>query len=326
MQTKVVLIRRHGGADVLEYVSQEVGEPQAGQVRVRQSAIGLNYADIYQRQGEAGPHKTGTLPVVLGSQGAGVIEALGPGVSGLAVGDEVAYIHPGAYAQHVLVPADRVLPIGPVLTADLAAAFLLRGLTAEYLLHRLYAVQPGDPILVHAAAGGMGEVLCQWARNLGARVIGTVGSPGKTAVAQRHGCHEVLSSRDPDMAAKVLELTDGKGVKVVYDAVGKDVFLPSLDCLAPRGIAINFGTASGNVQAFDLQLLHAKSLSVCRPTLRTFIERREDLLAAAGRFTDAVAAGAIRLAVDRVYPLEEVRRAHIELESRNTVGAAVLRP
>lgn len=326
MQTKVVLIRRHGGADVLEYVSQEVGEPQAGQVRVRQSAIGLNYADIYQRQGEAGPHKTGTLPVVLGSQGAGVIEALGPGVSGLAVGDEVAYIHPGAYAQHVLVPADRVLPIGPVLTADLAAAFLLRGLTAEYLLHRLYAVQPGDPILVHAAAGGMGEVLCQWARNLGARVIGTVGSPGKTAVAQRHGCHEVLSSRDPDMAAKVLELTDGKGVKVVYDAVGKDVFLPSLDCLAPRGIAINFGTASGNVQAFDLQLLHAKSLSVCRPTLRTFIERREDLLAAAGRFTDAVAAGAIRLAVDRVYPLEEVRRAHIELESRDTVGAAVLRP
>jgi len=326
MKTQAILIRRHGGPDVLEYTDVEVDEPAKGQVRVRQTAIGLNYADIYQRQGEAGPHETKAFPVVLGSQGAGVVEAVGPGVDDLHVGDEVAYIHPGAYARHVLVPAERTLPVSPEMPADLAAAFLLRGLTAEYLLHRLFTVRPGDPILVHAAAGGMGEVLCQWARALGATVIGTVGSPEKVQIAQAHGCHAVVEYRRADMAQQVLALTDGKGVKVVYDAIGRDAFLPSLDCLAPRGMAINYGTASGNVQAFDLQRLHSRSLSVCRPTLRSFIGTRDELVNAARRFVGALGAGDVKLAVSRSYPLAEIRRAHEDLESRRTTGASILKP
>lgn len=326
MKTQAVLIRRHGGPDVLEYTDVDIGEPAQGQVRVRQTAIGLNYADIYQRQGEAGPHETRSFPVVLGSQGAGVVDAVGAGVDDVRVGDEVAYIHPGMYARHVIVPADRTLPVSAEMPADLAAAFLLRGLTAEYLLHRLFQVQPGDPILVHAAAGGMGEVLCQWARALGATVIGTVGSPGKVQIAQAHGCHAVVEYRSPDMAERVLALTDGKGVKVVYDAVGRDAFLPSLDCLAPRGMAINYGTASGNVQAFDLQRLHSRSLSVCRPTLRSFIATREDLVDAAQRFVRALAAGDVKLAVSRSYALADIRQAHQDLESSRTTGASILRP
>ncbi len=326
MKTNAVIIRQHGGPEVLEYTELELAEPGAGQLRIRQTAIGLNYADIYQRQGEAGPHETRAFPVVLGSQGAGVVEEVGPGVAGFKVGDEVAYIHPGMYAQDVLVPAERALPLPPTLSCELAAAFLLRGLTAEYLLHRLYAVQPGDPILVHAAAGGMGEILCQWARALGATVIGTVGSPAKIETALAHGCHAVIDYRSQDLVGEVLALTSGKGVKVVYDAVGRDVFLPSLDCLMPRGMAINYGTASGGVQAFDLQRLHAKSLSVCRPTLRSFIATREELLAAARRFSQAVEAGSVKLAVSRRYPLSEVRQAHEELESRRTTGAAILLP
>lgn len=326
MKTQAVLIRRHGGPDVLEYTDVEIGDPAQGQVRIRQTAIGLNYADIYQRQGEAGPHETRSFPVVLGSQGAGVVEAVGPGVEDVRVGDEVAYIHPGTYARHVLVPAERTLPLSPEMPADLAAAFLLRGLTAEYLLHRLFVVRPGDPILVHAAAGGMGEILCQWARALGATVIGTVGSPGKAHIAKAHGCHAVIEYRREDMAEQVLALTGGKGVKVVYDAVGRDAFLPSLDCLAPRGMAINYGTASGNVQAFDLQRLHSRSLSVCRPTLRTFIATREELVGAARRFTDILGSGAVKLGVSRRYALADIRQAHEDLESRRTTGASILRP
>src|SRR5690606_38533907 len=280
----------------------------------------------YQRQGEAGPHETRSFPVVLGSQGAGVVQAVGPGVQGFAVGDRVAYIHPGSYARDVLVTAERALPTPAALTDELAAAFLLRGLTAEYLLHRLYEVRPGDPVLVHAAAGGMGEVLCQWARALGAQVIGTVGSAEKVDIATQHGCHAVIEYRRQDMVAEVMALTQGKGVKVVYDAVGKALFLPSLDCLAPRGMAINYGTASGNVEAFDLQRLHAKSLSVCRPTLRTFIAARNEFLAAAQRFANAIESGHLDLKVSRTYALSDIRRAHEDLESGKTTGAAILHP
>ena len=326
MKTTAVHIHRHGGPEVLEVTTIEVGEPAPGEVRIRQSAIGLNFADIYQRRGSHGPHAATVFPATLGAQGAGVVEALGAGVQGLAVGQSVAYFHPGAYQAVRNVPASRVLPLPAGITEEMAGATLLRGLTAEYLLHRLYVVQPGDAVLVHAAAGGMGVILSQWARALGATVIGTVGSPEKQAIALAHGCHHVIDYRREDFVARTLELTDKRGVAVVYDAVGRDVFLPSLDCLRPMGMAINYGTASGDVEAFDLQRLHAKSLIVSRPTLRTFIADPADLRRGAATLFGAVERGQLRLEVNRRYPLAEVRRAHEDLESRATVGAAVLVP
>jgi NADPH2:quinone reductase len=327
MRSAAVIARRHGGPEVLEWAPDvEVPPPAAGEVRIVQQAIGLNYADIYQRKGAPGPHGSTQFPVVLGSQGAGVVESLGAGVSGLAVGQAVTYIHPGAYAVVRSVPAERVLALPDGLTVETAAAALLRGMTAEYLLHRLFAVKRGDRVLVHAAAGGMGQILSAWARDLGAKVIGTVGSPAKREIALAHGCHHVIDYRQDDFVARVHEITGGRGVAVVYDAVGRDVFVRSLDCLQARGMAINYGTASGDVEAFDLQRLHARSLTVCRPTLRSFIATRDELELSAGRFADAVRRGAVRAAVERRYPLREVARAHADLESRATTGAAILLP
>jgi NADPH2:quinone reductase len=326
MRTAAVQIRAHGGAEVLEHVEVDVGEPGPGEVRIRQSAIGLNFADIYQRRGAHGPHAAAPFPLTLGAQGAGVIEAAGPDVSGLRVGQSVAYFHPGAYQVVRNVPASRVIPLPDGISEAVAGATLLRGLTAEYLLRRLYAVAPGDTVLIHAAAGGMGVILSQWARALGAIVIGTVGSDAKLPIALAHGCHHAIDYRRDDFVARTLALTEGRGVAVVYDAVGKDVFVPSLDCLRPRGMAINYGTASGDVEGFDLQRLHAKSLSICRPTLRTFIADPGDLQRSATALFDAVREGKLRLEVARRYRLAEVRRAHEELESRATTGAAVLVP
>lgn len=238
----------------------------------------------------------------------------------------MAYLQPGAYQVVRNVEASRVLPLPEGFSEETAGANLLRGLTAEYLLRRLYPVQPGDTVLIHAAAGGMGVILSQWARALGATVIGTVGSETKAAIATAHGCHHVINYRTEDFAARTLELTSGVGVAVVYDAVGKDVFVPSLGCLKPRGIAINYGTASGDVEGFNLQLLHAKSLSVSRPTLRTFIADPADLRCSFTALLEAVNTGAVRLEVKHRYPLSEVRRAHRELESRATSGAPVLIP
>lgn len=326
MITGAIVAHRHGGPQVLEWSQLEVPEPGPGELRIRQVAIGLNYADIYQRQGAAGPHAMAQFPVVLGSQGAGQVDAVGAGVSGFAVGDPVTYVHPGAYCEYRLLPAARTLHLPDGLTLETAAATLLRGMTAEYLLHRLYAVQSGETILVHAAAGGMGQILAAWARALGATVIGTVGSPGKREVALAHGCHHVIDYRREDFASKVNALTGGEGVSVVYDAVGRDAFLSSLDCLRVRGMAINYGTASGDVQAFDLQRLHARSHIVCRPTLRSFIASRQDLELSADAFAAAVRAGHVQAKVARRYPLREAARAHAELESRQTTGAAILVP
>lgn len=322
-----VVAHRLGGPEVLEYLeSHAVPEPGPGEVRIVQQAIGLNYADIYQRQGAHGPHATAQFPVLLGGQGAGTVEAVGAGVRNFRPGDPVAYVHPGAYAGARLVPAARLLHLPAGLTPETAAATLLRGMTAEYLLHRLVAVKPGDRLLVHAAAGGMGQILSAWGRALGAEVIGTVGSEAKRAIALAHGCHHVIDYRQEDFVARVNEITGGQGVAVVYDAVGKDVFLPSLECLQPRGIAINYGTASGDVTGLDLQRLHAKSLSVCRPTLRSFIATREDLELSAGTFAAAVRSGAVRATVERRYALRDVRQAHADLEGRQTTGAAILVP
>ena len=326
MITSAVVAHRHGGPEVLEFGEIEVPEPGPGELRIVQSAVGLNFADVYQRQGAAGPHSTAQFPVVLGSQGAGVVEAIGAGVQGFEIGQPVAYVHPGAYAGARLVPAARTLPLPEGLTLETAAATLLRGMTAEYLLHRLFTVKPGESILVHAAAGGMGQILCAWGRSLGATVIGTVGSEAKRDIALEHGCHHAINYRSEDFVAGVNALTGGEGVAVVYDAVGKDVFLPSLECLRVRGMAINFGTASGDVQAFDLQRLHARSHTVCRPTLRSFIGTTEELQMSAGRFAAAVRRGDVRASVDRRYPLREAARAHAELERRQTTGAAILVP
>lgn len=326
LRTPAVLAHQHGGPEVLQFTEIDVAEPGPGELRVVQKAIGLNYADVYQRQGAHGPHGATQFPVLLGSQGAGVVESIGPDVHDFRPGQEVMYIHPGAYAGVRLVPAQRTLPVLDGLSMETAAATLLRGMTAEYLLHRLYPVRPGERVLVHAAAGGMGLILSAWARALGAQVIGTVGSPEKCAIALAHGCHAVIDYRRENFVERVHELTAGVGVGVVYDAVGKDVFFPSLDCLRPRGMVISYGTASGDVVGLDLQRLHAKSLSVCRPTLRSFIATSAELRHSAETFAAAVRNGSVKAEVNRRYPLRDVQRAHIDLESRGTTGAAILLP
>jgi NADPH2:quinone reductase len=325
-QTSAVHIHRHGDPSVLESVTVQVPPPAAGEVQIRQTAIGLNFADIYQRRGSHGPHGPTVFPVTLGSQGAGVVTAVGDGVSGFLPSQPVAYLHAGAYQVTRNVPAHRVVALPEWISQELAGANLLRGLTAEYLLRRLHRLQAGEAVLVHAAAGGMGVILSQWARALGAHVIGTVGSPAKAAIASAHGCHEVIDYGQSDWPERVLAATGGQGVHVVYDAVGKSVFLQSLQCLRPRGFAINYGTASGDVEAFDLQLLHAKSLSVCRPTLKTFVADPQELRASAEAFFDVVRSGAVRLDVAQRYPFSDVRRAHADLEGRATTGATVLIP
>ena len=324
MKTIAIHVNRHGGPEVLQPVQVEVAAPGPGEVQLRQVAIGLNFADIYQRKGAHGPHAAASFPFVPGAHGAGIVEALGAGVAGLAPGQPVAYIQPGAYQVLRNVPAARVVPLEEGVSLEAAGANLLRGLTAEYLLKRLFVVRPGDAVLVHAAAGGMGVLLSQWARALGATVIGTVGSPAKAQVALAHGCHVVIDYTRDDFVQRTLEYTHGEGVAVVYDAVGRDVFVPSLQCLRTRGMAINYGTASGDVEGLDLQLLHARSLSVCRPTLRSFIAEPAQLHAAAAALFGVVRSGQVRLEVGSRYALAEVQRAHRELEGRLTTGAPVL--
>ena len=327
MKTRAMVLRAHGGPDVLREEDVDIGAPGAGQALIRQTAIGLNFVDVYYRSGQFGAHDSLPLPAILGVQGAGVVEALGSEPSGLAVGDRVAYVgQPGAYAERRLVPANRLLRLPANVSDELAAASLLRGLTCEYLLRRLYKVQPGDQILIHAAAGGLGLIACQWAKALGATVIGTVGSDEKATLAAAHGCdHPIVYTRE-DFVTRVMEITGGRGVPVVYDSVGRDTFLRSLDCLRPMGLAVNFGTASGQVEPFPLQLLHRKSLFVTRPTLTSWIAAREDYENAAAAFFAAIDGGAIKVQVGTRYRLQDVGRAHADLESRRMSGLPVLVP
>ena len=323
--TLAARIHRHGGPEVLQIESVELPEPGPGEVRIRQTAIGLNFAEVYQRKGVPGPYAGTTFPAILGSQGAGVVEAVGAAVKDIAVGEEVAYFQPGAYSAVRLVSAERVLKLPPGISAEVSAAWMLRGMTAEYLLRRLYRVQAGETILVHAAAGGMGVVLTQWAKALGARVIGTVGSPEKAALARAHGCDHVIDYRNADFVAAVAEITGGAGVPVVYDGVGRDVFSGSLDCLRLKGWMISYGAASGPVEPLDIQTLSQKSLIVTKPSLRGYTATDEEMRASAADFFAAVAGG-LRLEVSQRYRLEDIAQAHEDLEARRTTGASILVP
>ena len=326
MMVKAIRIHRTGGPDAMRWEDVEVGPPGPGEIRIRHEAVGLNYIDVYFR---TGLYPAPSLPFSPGMEGAGVVEAVGEGVDSLAVGDRVAYAAPpvGSYAEERLMPADKVVKVPPGIEPRQAAAMMLQGMTVEYLLRRTYPVQSGETILFHAAAGGVGLIACQWARHLGATVIGTVSSDEKAELARAHGCdHPIVYTRE-DFTERVRELTDGAGVPVVYDAVGRDTFAGSLDCLRPRGMLVSFGQSSGKIDPFDIGILSAKgSLYVTRPTLMTYTASRADLERSAQALFDVVAGGAVRITVNQTFPLAEAANAHRALESRRTTGSTILVP
>lgn len=323
--TRSVRIRSFGGPEVVEFDDVEVAPPGPGQVRVAHSAVGLNMVDTYYRSGLYPL----SLPSGLGSEAAGRVVAVGPGVEGLAPGDRVAYASPpplDAYAEERCIDAQWLVRLPEAIDERGAAAMMLKGLTSWFLLQRSYAVQPGDAIVLYAAAGGVGSIAAQWAGHLGARVIGVVGSESKRARALEHGCHEVVLGSE-DVAARVRELTGGEGVAAVYDSIGRDTFYQSLDCLRPHGVMVSFGNASGPVEPVaPLELAKRGSLYLTRPTLFHFIDTRSELEAASGALFGVVASGAVRVAVNRTYPLEDVAAAHRDLEQRRTTGSTVLIP
>ena len=323
---KAIRIHRTGGPDAMRWEDVEVGAPGPGEVRIRHEAVGLNYIDVYFR---TGLYPAPSLPFSPGMEGAGVVEAVGEGVDALAVGDRIAYAAPpvGSYAEERLMPADKVVKVPAGIDSRQAAAMMLQGMTVEYLLRRTYPVQSGETILFHAAAGGVGLIACQWAKHLGATVIGTVGSDEKAELARAHGCHHTIVYTRESFTDRVRELTDGAGVPVVYDAVGRDTFAGSLDCLRPRGMLVSFGQSSGKIDPFDVGILSAKgSLYVTRPTLMTYTASRADLEASAQALFDVVAGGAVRITVNQTFPLAEAADAHRALESRRTTGSTILVP
>jgi NADPH:quinone reductase len=323
--THAVRIHAYGGPEVLRWEEHDPGPPGPGTAQVRHTAVGLNYIDVYDRTGlYAMP-----LPGILGREAAGVVTAVGRRVQDIRPGDRVAYVlpQPGAYCQVRNVPAERLVRLPRAIADADAAALMLKGLTAQYLLRRTYRVKAGETILVHAAAGGVGLLLCQWAKALGARVIGVVGSEAKAGLARRHGCWRVLVTGDEPLAPRVRELTRGQGVAVVYDSVGKDTFMDSLDALRPLGMMVSYGNASGPPPAFSaLELARRGSLFLTRPSLFTYVERREDLVAAARELFRAVGSGAVKVRIGQRYPLAEAARAHSDLEARRTTGSTVLEP
>jgi len=320
-----VRIHETGGPEVLRYEEVAVGAPGPGEVRLRQTAIGLNFIDTYHR---SGLYPLPDLPAVLGREGAGVVEAIGSGVTEFAPGDRVAYaLSAGAYASERLIAARDLVRLPEGIDPRQAAGMMLKGLTAHYLLRRTHPVKSGETILVHAAAGGVGLILCQWAKRLGATVIGTVGSDEKAELARRHGCdHPIVYDRE-DFARRVRTITDGAGVPVVYDSVGQATFDRSLDCLAPLGLMVSYGQASGPVPPFAIGTLATKgSLFLTRPTLATYVAERAHLLRAAEELFEVVSEGAVRVEVRQTYPLAETERAHRDLEQRRTTGSTVLIP
>lgn len=326
MQAHRIVMTEPGLPAVLRYEPYDVGDPGPGEVRLRQTAIGLNYIDIQHRTGR---YPLPDHPSPIGMEAAGVVEAIGAGVTEFRLGDRVAYSSApiGAYADVRLMPADRLVPLPNHVSDEIAAAIFTKGLTAHYLLFTTYPVKRGDTILVHAAAGGVGLLLCQWAKHLGARVIGTVGSPEKAAIARAHGCDVTILYREHDVVAAVREITGGRGVPVVYDSVGKDTIEASLKCLAPRGLLVSFGTASGPIPPLDLFRLNTLgSLYVTSPAFVTHTTDRGELLGRAAALFDAIRRSVLTVEIRARYPLKDAAKAHEDLQARRTVGAAILVP
>jgi NADPH2:quinone reductase len=321
-----IVISRPGGPDVLAAQTHEVSAPAPHEALLRQTAIGLNYIDIQHRTGR---YPLPSYPSPIGLEAAGVVEAVGARVENLRPGDRVVYSAPpiGAYADWRVMPSDRLVPLPPDISDETAAAVLTKGLTAHYLLFTTYPVRAGETILVHAAAGGVGQLLCQWAHHLGARVIGTVGSDAKAEIARQHGCDATIIYSREDFVARVRALTDGAGVPVVYDAVGRDTFEGSLNCLKPRGVLVSFGTPSGPIPPFDLFRLNTMgSLYVTSPAFVTHTQERSELLERSRALFDAIGRGILQVAISVRYPLAEVVRAHEDLQGRRTTGAQILVP
>jgi NADPH:quinone reductase len=320
-----IRIHQVGGPEVMCLEEVEVGDPAPGEARVRHAAIGLNYIDVYHRSGVYPL----PLPAGLGLEGAGVVEAVGAGVTVVRPGDRVAYAGGpvGAYCQVRCLPADRLLPLPDSLDFKTGAAMMLQGLTSAYLLRRTYRVQPGDAVLIHAAAGGVGLIACQWAKALGATVIGTVSSEAKAALAKAHGCEHIIYYTREDVAKRVREITGGEGVAVVYDGVGKDTFMGSLDSLRVRGMMVCFGNASGPVAPFDPLLLTQKgSIFITRPTVAHYTAKRADLVELGNELFDQVTSGQVKIALHQTYALADVASAHRDLEARQTTGSTILLP
>jgi NADPH2:quinone reductase len=322
--THAIRIHETGGPEVMRWESMELNAPEAGEVQVRNTAVGLNYIDTYHRSGLYPL----PLPSLLGQEGAGVVESVGSGVSGLRVGDRVAYATGpiGAYCEVRNYPADKLVKLPSGISDEIAATIMLKGMTAEYLLHRTAHVQSGDVILLHAAAGGTGVLVAQWAAEMGVTVIGVVSSEEKAEIARQHGCQHVLISGEDNLAAQVLEITNGKGVKVAYDSVGKDTFEVTIESLMPCGMFVSFGQASGPIPDINLRVFAPKNLYFTRPSLFVYTRTRELLEQSAARLFDAVLSGVLTPQVRQSYALQDAAQAHQELESRKTVGATVLTP
>jgi len=320
--TKAIRFHEAGGPEVMKWEDVEVGHPRDGEVRIKHGAVGLNYIDVYFRTGLY----PAPLPNSPGMEAAGIITEIGTGVTGFKVGDRVAYAgRPiGAYSEERVMPADTLIKLPDSIDDETAAAMMLQGMTTEYLLQRTFHVKQGDTILFHAAAGGVGLMACQWANHIGATVIGTVGTDEKAELAKAHGCHHTINYREEDFQEKVMEITEGKGVPVVYDSIGKDTFEKSLDCLQPRGLMVTYGNATGPITGVDLGILAAKgSLYVTRPTLMTYNAKREDLEKSAADLFAMVEKGALKINIGQRYHLSEAQKAHEDLEGRKTTGSTI---
>ncbi len=325
VQCKAIRIEEAGGPEVMKWVDVDLPELGPKDVLIRHEAVGLNYIDVYFRTGLY-PQ---AMPAGLGMEAAGVIEAVGSEVSLVSVGDSVAYAGkpPGAYAEKRVMPENYLVKLPESISFEQGAAMMLQGLTVQYLLNDSYVVKPGDQVLLHAAAGGVGLIACQWLKALGARVIGTVGSEEKAAIAKAHGCDETIIYTSEDFVERTRELTDGKGVQAVYDSIGKDTFMGSLDCLAPRGTLVSFGNATGPVDGVNLGILAAKgSLKVTRPTLFTYVDDRKMLEQMAADLFQRVTSGQVKIEINQRYPLSDVAQAHKDLEARKTTGSTILIP
>jgi NADPH2:quinone reductase len=322
---KAMRIHHTGGPEVMKWEEVEVGRPGTGEARVRNTAVGLNYIDVYHR---AGVYPLSGLPLVLGREAAGVVEEVGAGVTAVKAGDRVGYVDPmGSYAEARVMPVNRLVKLPEGISEKMAAAAMLKGITAQYLIRSTYRVQSGDTILVHAAAGGVGLLLCQWARHVGGIVIGTVGSEAKAELARANGCHHTIVYTKENFVERVKQISYGAGVPVVYDSVGKDTFEGSLDCLRPLGMLVSFGQASGKIPPFDVGILQAKgSLYLTRPTMVHYVAKDTDLQQRAAEVFEVILKGAVKVEVKQEYALKDAAQAHRDLEARKTIGSTVLIP